>query len=116
MARQSSKVQLPSEREKKTVLPSERADEMLNKAAEAAKREARLREVLNLTFKTPEGKEALAYIMHLCGYQTSSAVLNPATLELNVQSMAWNEARRELYVNHLRRFLDRELLREIEIQ
>lgn len=115
MVRPSSKIKHPSEKSRALPLPSERVDSELNRVAEEAKREARLREILNLTFKTPEGKEVLTYLMALCGYQTTSIVFNPQTQEINDKSMLWNEARRELYVRHIRKFLDKELLREIEI-
>lgn len=114
MAIQSSKIVKPSEKATERVLPSARIEAELNRTSDEAKREARLREVLNLTFKTPEGKEALAYILRLCGYQSSSLVCDPQSLEVNTKSMIWNEARREMYVNHIRKFLDKDLLREIE--
>lgn len=98
------------------VLPSERKAKRVEQVDEAAKREARIRQILNTTFKGPEGAAALRYIVGLCGYNTSSLVVNPQTVDINKDSMLWNEAKRETYVNHIRPFLDEGLLIEAEIK
>jgi hypothetical protein len=98
------------------VLPSDKAGQQNVQKDVIGQREARIRQILNTTFKGPEGVAALRYIMGLCGYQVTSLVIDPQTLDINPKSMIWNEAKRQMYVDHIRPFLDEELLIEAEIK
>ena len=61
----------------------------------------------------PEGQIFLNLIMRECGFQEPSLVLNPSTMDVNVNTMIINEALRGLYVK-LRRMIPEAHLKEIE--
>jgi len=109
-------METPSSKSKKPfVLPSDRAAQQTVVHDEKVMREARIRQFLNSTFGTPEGVEALRYLQGLMGIHASSLVVSPASLEVCTQSMLWNEAKREMYVNHIRPYLHEDILIKTEI-
>lgn len=57
-----------------------------------------LKEDLNITFGSDEGKRVLAYLCYMCGFQESSLVQSP-TGEINLIATAHNESRRSVYLS-----------------
>ena len=56
-----------------------------------------LKKDFNITFASEEGQRVLSYLCKMCGYHSSSLVINP-TGEINMVSTAHNESRRSVYI------------------
>ena len=72
-----------------------------------------MRGAVNRIAASPDGQIFLNLIMRECGYQEPSLVLNPQTMDVNINTMIINEALRGLYVK-LRRMIPDQYLKEIE--
>lgn len=83
------------------------SDKKSNEAIEALKRS------FNAVASTPDGRAILRYLMKDCGFNKSSAIMNPTTFEINTVGTVWNEARKDVYIT-IRRFIDKDKLIEIE--
>lgn len=62
---------------------------------------------------TPEGIDAIKFIMQLCSYQKPAITFNPETLEVNKEATLFLEARRSVYLE-LRKYIREEYLKKIE--
>lgn len=60
--------------------------------------DARLRGHIDNVLRTESGRALFAYLFKDCGYNQSSIIVNPNSMELNLTSTAHNEARRSVYV------------------
>lgn len=71
--------------------------------------------IFGTTFSTPEGVQALRYIMNLCGWQDSVVGGNP-DLGMDVaQGTLYNAARRNVYLE-LRGTVPSNILRDVEFK
>jgi hypothetical protein len=72
----------------------------------------KLKTILNQTFNNDNGINSLLLIKELSGYDMSNKVIT-STGDLSALAMAYNEGRRDIYLE-LRRLLSSELLAKIE--
>lgn len=71
--------------------------------------------IFGTAFSTIEGKQALRYIMRLCGWTESVVGANP-DLGMDIdRGTIYNAARRNVYME-LRRFIPDHILKEIEFK
>lgn len=71
-----------------------------------------IKQDLNITFSSEEGKRVLSYLCHICGYHESSLVQSPSG-EINLVSTAHNESRRSVYIA-LRKLIRADIVNESE--
>lgn len=82
---------------------------------EAEKEFLKLKTMFLQVFNNEPGYRVLHYIMsHLCGYNSTNIVNNAETRELLLESMLFNEAKRDLWLR-IRPLLSKEILRKVEI-
>lgn len=74
-----------------------------------------IKRAFNRIAQTKDGIVIFNHIMKLCGFSTSSLVVNPNSYEINVQSTLYNEARKTIYYE-LRKLINQEYLKSIEYQ
>lgn len=84
------------------------------KEVQKAERE-KLQRAFNRVASTPAGQTVLRYIMRDCGFQKTSIVQDPHSLEINTIGSIYNEARKDVY-HRIRRFIDNEYLKVIEFK
>lgn len=95
-----------------TKLPSEKAKEQKEKLDQEAKKTEVKREVFSRLFQTDDGKVLFDWLSYECGFAMPNNVLN-AKGEFNLSLIAYNEGRRNLYLQ-LRDFVHRDVLVELE--
>lgn len=63
--------------------------------------------------KERDGQVFIKYLSELCGFSTSSIVIDPKSTEINTNSTIYNEARKTVYYN-IRQLIRKEDLKVIE--
>lgn len=82
---------------------------------QAEKEFLKLKTLFLQVFNNEPGFTVLHYIMNeLCGYQFTNIVNNAETRELLLNSMLFNEAKRDVWLR-IRRFLSKDILKRVEI-
>ena len=82
---------------------------------QAEKEFLKLKTLFIQVFNTEPGFTVLRYIMdELCGYQSTNIVNNTETRELLLESMLFNEAKRDTWLR-IRRLLSKDILKRVEI-
>ena len=78
-------------------------------------REKHIRSILNQTFGTDAGKQALQILMELCGYDNYDAVARTDAGVIDMTSSFYNSARRSVYID-IRKYINHSTLIETEHQ
>jgi len=78
-----------------------------------AARNGRLRVVVDSLLRTEDGREFFMHLHSICGFAKSDTVVNPVTHEIATASTAYNNARRDIYVE-IRKLATRVLLTPVE--
>lgn len=82
--------------------------------AERTREIERVKNFINGVAATPDGIELFKWLMDRCGFQKNNICVNPQTLEINVESSNYNEARRSVYLE-VRRFLSKKACVKVEL-
>lgn len=72
-----------------------------------------IKRAINRVAKTQDGKVVFKYLAGICGFSTSSIVINETTKEINAMSTVYMEARKTVYYA-FRNFIESEFLKQIE--
>ena len=94
------------------ILPSERKKHEANQKLEHDKQQEKFRHAFNGVFNTADGLIVLKWLCDQCGYQKASIMFNREG-EVNPQSLVYNEARRNIYLQ-IREMILPETLAKIE--
>lgn len=74
----------------------------------------KLREAFNTVAAIPEGTILFRYLLSECGFFRPSVLVDPKTMNINIDGTVYNEARRNLYLD-VRKYLTIKNLRKIEL-
>ena len=77
-------------------------------------KQKKLKEAFATMASTPEGTMALKHIMETCNYQKTSVVIGKEDGEIRLQSTAFNEGMRQVYLI-IRKLIPKSSLKKIEI-
>lgn len=73
----------------------------------------RIKQAFARVAATEAGRDVLTFLMQECGFKKQSVVVHAATMDVNINSTLYNEARRGLYLA-IRKFIPPKYLNLIE--
>lgn len=103
-----------TDRKKPTKKPVKREEKKEESAQDKHKKEhIRRIQLFSSVFGTKRGREALSILMDMAGYGRKDTVFNRNTAELSENSIIYNTARRDYYID-IRDYIRSDILAEVE--